>query len=105
MSSDDPSIPLEAREIPLVWVGAEDLRLVWANQFLLQVHGEEVFLSAGQATPPALIGSLADKVTQLDEIDFVPVHTLTRLALSPGKLRELHALLDGAVKALDERKP
>ncbi len=102
-SDEEVPVQLEKLEIPLVWVGAEELQILVANQFLIQVAENEVFLSAGQASPPALIGSNEEKLKQLEQIDYVPVQTLARFGLSLAKLRELSALLNVAVAALDRK--
>lgn len=102
-SDDEPPISFEERQIPLVWTGSEELNVLWANQFLIQVAEEEIFLSAGLAVPPPLIGSNEEKLKQLEALDFVPVQTLVRLGLPPSKLRELSALLQGAIEAMDQK--
>lgn len=90
----DPSEPPESIQIPLSWVGFEEVPIAYANQFLIQFQGEGAFvLGVGQSTLPPLVGERQDVAEQLADLTFVPVRTLARVALSPDKLRELIAAL------------
>lgn len=64
------------REIPVSWVGAEELPILYANQFVGQVHEDTFFLTIGQLVPPALIGTPEEQAEQLEEIAYLPVKPL-----------------------------
>lgn len=82
-------------EIPLTWIGAEDLPVLFVNQIVGQVDPEEhvFYLTVGQALPPALIGTPEERLRQLREIAYVPVRPIARLAFTRRKLEELIAVL------------
>lgn len=91
MASDPP----QTLEIPLSWVGFDEVPILYANQFLIQFQPEAGFvIGIGQATGPALIGSPEQVAEQVSQIEFVPVRTLARVALTEMKLRELIAALE-----------
>jgi hypothetical protein len=90
----DPTDPPQSFQIPLSWVGFEETPIAYANNFLIQFQSEGAFvLGIGQATPPALVGTPQEVAAQMEDVTFVPVRTLARVALSPSKLRELIAAL------------
>lgn len=82
-------------EIPLVWIGAEDLPVLFVNQIVGQVEAEEhvFYLTVGQALPPALIGTQDERLRQLQGISYVSVKPIARLAFTRKKLEELVAVL------------
>ena len=83
------------RAIPLAWIGAEDLPVLFVNQFVGQVEAEQgvFFLTVGQALPPALIGTPEERVEQLEQVSYVPVKPVARLALTRERLEYLIAVL------------
>jgi hypothetical protein len=88
------SEPPERFELPISWVGLEETPISYANQFLIQYQPDGSFvLAVGVATPPALIGRPDEVAEQMADVTFVPVRTLTRVVLSPAKLKELIATL------------
>lgn len=82
-------------EIPLTWIGAEDLPVLFVNKFVGQVEPEEhaFYLTLGQALPPALIGTPDERLEQLERIAYVPIKPIARLAFTKSKLEELVAVL------------
>ena len=82
------------RPIPLTWIGAEELPVLFVNQFVAQVdEGGEFFLTLGQTLPPALIGTPEERAEQLEQIAYVPVKPVARLALTERGCQELIANL------------
>jgi len=83
------------REIPVTWIGAEDLPVLFANTFVGQVEAEQdaFFLTIGQTLPPALIGTPQQRIEQLEQIAYVPVKPIARLAFTRERLEFLVALL------------
>lgn len=80
--------------IPLVWLGAEEVPILFANQFMGQVddHGEAI-ITVGQVTPPAILGTPEQQAEQIQNVAFVPVKPIARIALGTERLRELVAVL------------
>jgi hypothetical protein len=82
-------------DIPLAWIGAEDLPVLFVNQIVGQVDPQDdaFFLTLGQTLPPALIGTLEERVAQAEELVYVPVKPVVRLSFTRRKLEELVAVL------------
>lgn len=47
-------------QIPIVYIGAEDTPILYANQFVAQFQQSEILLLLGQIAPPILIGTEAE---------------------------------------------
>ena len=85
----------EWRQVPVAWVGVEDVPLLFANQVLAQLDDVgEILLTFGQATPPLLLGDDEEKQAQLSNIGFVPVKPVARVAFSRPRLEQLIQLLN-----------
>lgn len=82
------------REIPLSWVGLEDVPLFFANQFICQFNQDEFILTIGQMAPPALLGDEEQRTRQLEQLDQIPVRPLARIAFTPSRLVELINVLE-----------
>ena len=101
MSPDPP----ERLEVPLSWVGYDDAPIAYANQFLVQWTPEEGFvLGVGQATTPPLMGTPEQIKAQAAQIEFVPVRTLARFAMTQPKLHELIAALEANLRNFEQMK-
>ena len=102
----EPEATEGAVEIPLIWVGADDLQVLAVNQWLLQHDSRagEYFLVGGILTPPVVLGSLEAQREHMLNLGYVPVQAVARFSLSGHRLRELRDLLDRAVRALEQGK-
>lgn len=81
-------------QVPVVWVGAEELPVQFVNQFVGVVQPGEIFLTLGTIVPPAIIGdTLEERREQAEAIQFVQVQPVARVALTPARLRELIGVL------------
>jgi len=84
----------EGIQVPLVWVGAEDVPILYANTFISQFDQSGGFIvTAGQMNPPALIGTPDEMRAQAEQVTFVPVRVAARLALTQSKMLELVQVL------------
>lgn len=92
------------RPIPLTWIGAEELPVLFVNQFVGQVEaGQGVFfLNVGQALPPALIGTPEERTEQLEQIAYIPVKPVARFAFTRERLEYLIAILQTNLDQHDE---
>lgn len=83
------------RAIPTTWIGAEDLPVLFVNTFVGQVQPQEkaFYLTIGQTVPPALLGTPEEQTEQLEQIAYVPVKPVARLAFTRSRLEELIAIL------------
>lgn len=89
--------PPDPKNVPLTWVGYDELPILFANQILIQHQPGEFILSFGQATAPPIVGTPEEQVAQAEQIEFVPVRPLIRLGLTPARLREFVATLQVAL--------
>lgn len=84
-----PEIPRRV-EIPVVWVGAEELPVHFANAFLGVVQPNEIFLTIGSIAPPPIVGETPEeRVQEAGKIQFIQASPIARLALTPARLDEL----------------
>jgi hypothetical protein len=78
-------------QLPVRYVGANDVPILLANQFLLQVdeHGGGFILSIAQLAPPILMGSIEQRRAQAGEIG--------RYSLARERAEALAGLLERAL--------
>jgi hypothetical protein len=82
-------------QLPIVWSGNEDVTIVLANQFLGQVGlQDEVVLTFGQVTPPALIGTPEQQREQAKDVPFLAVKPVVRVGLTKEGLDQLIGVLN-----------
>lgn len=97
--------PPQTLEIPLSWVGFDEVPIAYANQFIIQFQQEEGFvLGIGQATGPAAMGPPEQIAEELSQVEFVPVRTLARVAFTEKKLRELIAALEANLHNFEQAR-
>jgi hypothetical protein len=91
------------RQVPLVWVEHDDPRVHWVNQFLSQFQPDEFILTFGQATPPIVAaGTEEERIAALEQIQFVPAHTIAKVAMNRQRLVELIGVLQQNLAQHDE---
>ena len=86
-------------QLPVRYVGANDVPILLANQFLIQAdeHGGGFILSVGQLAPPILMGSIEQRRAQAGEIEFVPIRIIGRYSLARERAQALAGLLTRAL--------
>ena len=82
--------------LPLKWVDEDNLHTLAANQFVLTTGTpwDEVILAVGQVSPPVLIGTHEEQLTQVEELDFLPVRMLARFSIPISVAKGLRDLLN-----------
>ena len=86
-------------QVPVSWVGTEDIPIVFINNFLGQVDDKgDAILTFGHYTPPALVGTAEEVMAQAERIAYVPVRPVARFTLSRPRLLEL---VEALQKTLD----
>lgn len=83
------------------WTDVDETRLEFANQFVLQNNGAEVYLSIGQLLPPAVIGDAAAMQQRIKKMQYAPVHCVSRLVLTADALRQLGSAIDTHLAKMD----
>jgi hypothetical protein len=92
------------RAIPTTWIGAEELPVLFVNSFVGQIHPQEgaFYLTIGQTVPPALVGTPQEQAEQLEQIAYVPVKPVARLALTRSRMEELVTILQMNLENYDQ---
>jgi hypothetical protein len=89
----------EQVQVPLSWVGIDELPVVFVNQMLGQLDDRgDVLLTLGQTTPPALVGDPQEVYAQAQRLAYVPVKPVARVTLSRPRLFELIGVLQQLVE-------
>ena len=82
-------------QVPVAWVGTEELPVHFVNQFVGVIAPGEVFLNLGAIVPPAILGDTEEeRKAQAESIRFVQVKPVARIALTPERLREFIGVLN-----------
>ena len=90
-------------QIPMAWVGVEEVPIFFANQAVCQFQQNEFILTFGQMSPPAILGATEEeRVEQAAQIPYVPIKPLARLGLTEGRLRELIAVLEANLRNYEQ---
>jgi hypothetical protein len=105
MSPDAPQP--QTRDVPVVWVGSEEVPVFQANAFIAQTGPfGEFFVTVGQLVPPAVFpGSEEEIRQQVEQITYVPAKTVCRLALNATRMRELKTALETALETYEKMPP
>ncbi len=91
MADDDP----DRIQVPVAWIGADEVPVLFANQFIAQIDRGEIFLTVGQLVPPPIMGATEEERREMAEnVQFVPVKPVARIAFTPGRLSELISILE-----------
>jgi hypothetical protein len=81
--------------VRLLWIDLDEQSVQMANQFIGQVDGDEIILSIGCATPPIITGdTIEERQAQAENIGYVPVRPIARIAVTKARLAELMVILD-----------
>ena len=99
MAVEEPII-----QLPIVYVGLEDVPILFGNHFIIQHEQNEFILTAGQLTPPILLGTPEERLEQAKKLSYVPVRVVARLGFTRQRLEELIEALQENLRAYDERQ-
>jgi hypothetical protein len=89
-------------DIPVVWEGLEDVPILLANNALGQVgQQDEIILSFGQLTPPAIYGDMERQRQQAQELQRIAIKPVARLGLTRAALDDLIRILQGTRENFD----
>ncbi len=77
-------------QVPVSWVGAEDIPITFINNWLGQVDDKgDATIMFGHYTPPPLVGTPEEILAQAERIAYIPCHPVARFTLSRPRLFEL----------------
>ena len=94
----------EAVRVPLTYAGAENVPILFANQFILQRERDGLILGVAQIAPPILLGSQEEREARLRQLGALPVTILGRYSISRERAAELRDLLAAQVEKFDESR-
>lgn len=98
-----PEPPEGVVQLPVIWVGTENLPVHFINQFVGVVQPGEIHLTLGSLAPPAVIGATEeDRRAQLEALQFVQVKPVLRMALTPQRLREFIQVLQTTLQNYEQ---
>ncbi len=84
----------ESKQVPLTWIGIEDVPILTINQIVGQaLTREEYILTLGQVAPPVLLGTEEQRRQQLEMITFAAVKPVARIGLTRQRVEELIRIL------------
>ncbi|MDO8473305.1 MAG: hypothetical protein Q7T05_05750 [Dehalococcoidia bacterium] len=89
-------------QLPTVYVGLDDAKIVFGNAFVIQHLQNEFILTIGQLAPPILLGSPEEQLEQAKRLGYVPIRIMSRTAFTRDRMVELIAALQSQLKAYDE---
>lgn len=89
-------------QIPLAWVGAEDVPVEFANQLIVQHQGDEFVITIGQMVGPAIAGAKAREMAE--NAEFVPIRVVARIGLPEGRMREFVNAMQANLDNYDRKR-
>jgi len=89
--------------LPLLFVGMEEVPILYANHFLVQHQESEFIITVGQVQGPPLLGTREERIEQAKRLAYVPIKVVARLALTRERMAELIGALEENVKGFDTR--
>ena len=106
MTSEQTPAEPESVEVPMAWTGVEALDVLTANEFLITVDPENdmMYLTVGVVTPPPITGTPDEIRQQLHDLNYVPVRTLARFALSRLRAERLGEALRESLSRYDQAR-
>jgi hypothetical protein len=90
-------------EVPIAYVGLDDAQVVFANQFITQIAGDEAIVTFAQVAPPFLLGEADERRQRAAALPFIPIKVLARYGMPVARLRELGNLIRTQLEAYDAR--
>ena len=99
MLSSDP----QGIAVPVVWLGADEAPVKFANAFLAVVQPNEIFLTIGSYTPPPIVGATVEERAEMArKVAVVPIKPIARVGMTPARLNELIGVLQEALRNYEQ---
>lgn len=98
MTAEPPENGVELR---VLWRGAEDSPILFANQFVVQTQQDAIILTVGQLQGPILLGELEDQIAQARQLSYIPVTVVARLGMTRERVQELSDTLQEHIRKFD----
>lgn len=99
--SDQPQAP-QHRDIPVVWVDSGQ-PVHFINAMMSQFQPNEFVLSFGQLVPPPIVaGTEQERLAQMQNVQFVPVNHVVKLAMTRDRVVEMIKMLQDNLENHDQ---
>ena len=96
--------PTEGKQVPLVWVGLEDLPVRTANNMISQINEDLFVITFGYTNAPAIVaGSKKSVEEQVAAVSAVPVTPIARVALTEDQMAKTVKTLQATLKRFRDR--
>jgi hypothetical protein len=80
----------EEFNVPVAWIGTEEMPVLATNTAVVQFSAKDEFLlTFGQLAPPILLGDDEQRLEQARMVTFVPVKPVARLGMNRGRVEQL----------------
>lgn len=90
MANAEPDPAPDAVAIPIAWVGIDEQPPFAANQMVVQHTAvNEFLLTFGHLTTPVVFGDEHQRREQLEQVSFVAIKPVARVAFNRDRLKEL----------------
>jgi hypothetical protein len=94
----------EQVQIPVVWVGVDDMPVLMSNEAVVQHAGpDEFLLTFGLLTPPLLRGTPEEQAEQARSLGYVAIRPVARIGLTRQRLEAVLQVLQENLRKHDER--
>ena len=98
----------DAFERPVVWLGVEEVAILYANAFQSQIDSQtldSIVLTIGQMTQPAISGATEEeRRRQAETVAYVHVKPVVRVGLTEARVRDLQAILGASLRQLEQAR-
>lgn len=98
----------EGIQVPVVWLGVEEVPILFANAFVSQIDAQtldSLVLTVGQMTQPAISGATEqERRQQVENVAYVPIKPVVRLGLTEARAKELIATLGANLDHLEQAR-
>src|ERR1700687_5722185 len=94
-------------QVPIVWVGTDDVPVVLVNNFIaqfVQPDQDEFVVTLGTVVPPPILGTPAQMAEPARAVSFVLVGAVARLGLTRQRVIELSRVLETILKQYDDAR-
>ena len=99
-----PEPPPPTQNIPVSWVGVDEVPVQFVNCVLTQIDDfGDLIVNFGQMTPPVLTGTTQEEnLRLLERVAYVPVRAVARISMSRTRLEQVIGFLQAGL-ALQEQ--
>ena len=94
----------DAIALPIVYIGAEDEPILFANNFVIQHQENEFILTVGQLQMPILLGTPEERKEQAKKLTHVAIRVVARFGLTRQRLVALIKALQDNLQKYDKKQ-